>query len=223
MVRLKPDTTYFAGVRSVPSVPYVVSAFRRTNSGRRIEVERHPVDAVAQPGGRRPVREHVPEVPAALAAVHLRTRHAVAAIHGGADGALGRREEARPAGAALEFPLGDEERLVTARTAERADPVLVQQRTGARRLGGVLAEHRILLWRERAAPLLVRLLNREVIGHHRLLPMIASVTLNPTAQSPCGGGPGRRASPAASAVLVALIVLVASACTRQEAPPREPP
>ena len=44
-------------------------------SGRRHEVQRHAVDAVAQPGRRRTVLEDVAEVTAAAVAVHLGAPH----------------------------------------------------------------------------------------------------------------------------------------------------
>ena len=53
---------------------------RRRALLRRREGQRHTIDAVAESGGRRAVGKDVPEVSAALAAVHLRARHAVAAI-----------------------------------------------------------------------------------------------------------------------------------------------
>src|SRR5690606_15438965 len=107
------------------------------------------------------VREHVSEVAAAAAAVHLRAHHAVAAIDARADGAVDRLEEARPAGAALELRAAPEERLAAAGARERALPLLVKQRARAGALRRVPAQHSVLLRRQQAAPLLVRLLDRE--------------------------------------------------------------
>src|SRR5687768_7194079 len=81
---------------------------------RRRKVQGDAVDAVAQAGRRRAVGEHVAEVSAAAAAVHLGPHHAVGAIHGGLDRSLERLEEARPSRAALELAPGHEERLFAA-------------------------------------------------------------------------------------------------------------
>ena len=85
-----------------------------------VEIQRHAVDAVAQAGRRRAIFEHVSEVTAAAAAMDLGAGHEVAAIRRRGDRPFDRCEEARPAGAALEFPVGDEERLSTADARERA-------------------------------------------------------------------------------------------------------
>src|SRR5688572_31471903 len=47
---------------------------------RRVEVQGHAVDAVAQTGGRRAVGKHAPQVAAALAAVDLGAHHAIGRI-----------------------------------------------------------------------------------------------------------------------------------------------
>src|SRR5262245_8935911 len=90
---------------------------------------------------------------AAAAAMHLRADHAVAAVLGRLDGVGHGVVEARPAGAALELPLGDEQRLVTAGAGERAGAFLEIERAAARRLGAVLAHDGVLLGRQQLAPL----------------------------------------------------------------------
>src|ERR1700735_2923086 len=94
----------------------------------RLEVHRHAVDAVAQVGRRRTVLEHVAEMATAAAAVHLGAHPAVAAIARGLDRARLRIVEARPAGAALEFLLGGEQRLPAAGARERAGALLIVER-----------------------------------------------------------------------------------------------
>src|SRR5262249_50795869 len=119
----------------------------------RLEVHRHAVDAVAQSGGRRPVRKDVAEMAAAAAAMHLGANHAVAPIHGLLDRAILRIIETRPAGAALEFLLRLEQRLLAAGTTERAGALFEIERTAARPLGAVLAHDVELLGRQDLAPL----------------------------------------------------------------------
>src|SRR5262249_33936689 len=97
---------------------------------------------------------------ATAAAVDLRAGHAVAAVGGRADRAFDRREKAGPARAALELAIRDEERLPAARARERPGTMLVQQRARPRALGGVSAQHGVLLGREDLPPLRVRLLDR---------------------------------------------------------------
>jgi len=122
---------------------------------RRLEGQSDAVDAVAQSGGRRTVLEHVAEMPAAAAAVHLGARHAEAAVDGGRDGTLEGLKKTRPAGAAFKFTPGREERLGASGAAERAGPVLLQESTGSGRLGAVAAQHGVLLGRQRFTPFLV--------------------------------------------------------------------
>src|SRR5213078_4847800 len=90
----------------------------------RFELERDAVHAVPLTCGRRTVVKHVTEMAAALRAVHLGARHAVAAIGHRVDGVLERLVEAGPAGAALEFRLGRKQRLAAAGAFERAGAFL---------------------------------------------------------------------------------------------------
>src|SRR6266705_2416925 len=139
-----------SGMRSVP-IP------GRTFMPRllRLEVQRHAIDAITQMCRRRPVLEHVAEMAAAAAAVHFRARHAEAAVGRGLDRARNRIVEARPAGAALELGLGDEQRLLTAGAGERAGTLLVVEGAAAGRFRAVPAHDRVLPRREEAAPFLV--------------------------------------------------------------------
>src|SRR3954447_11791048 len=86
----------------------------RCSAGLWHELHRHAVDAVAQACRRGTVGEYVAQVAAAAAAMHFRARHAVARVVGALDRAGLRIVEAGPAGAAFEFALGDEQRLIAA-------------------------------------------------------------------------------------------------------------
>src|SRR5688572_15533461 len=101
------------------------------------------------------------EMAAAPGAVHFGAGHAVAAVDGGADGAVERREEAGPASAAFELPFGHEQPVAAAGTRERAGAMFLQQRTGAWPLGRMLAQHGVLFRSERPAPLVFRFRDRE--------------------------------------------------------------
>src|SRR5688572_7751950 len=96
-------------------------------------------------------------MPTAIVAVHFGPSHAVAAIDGLADAALGRLEEAGPASTALEFAIGNEQLLSASRTRERPWAMLPQKGARARCLGGVITEHRVLLRRQLPPPFLIRL------------------------------------------------------------------
>src|SRR5262249_25385432 len=93
------------------------------------------------------------EMATAAAAMHLGAHHAEAAVGRGLDRARHWIIEARPAGAALEFRLRDEQRLLAAGAYERAVTLLVVERAASRRLGAVLAHDPVLLGREQATPL----------------------------------------------------------------------
>src|SRR5262249_22474197 len=115
---------------------------------------------VAEPGRRGAVREDMAEVAAAFGAMDLGPRHPVAAIARGADGLVADRlGEARPAGAAVELRVGLEERLAAGGADKGAAAFFLVQRARAARLGAVLAEHLVLLRRERSAPIVIGLLH----------------------------------------------------------------
>src|SRR5258708_33547715 len=100
-----------------------------------LKVHGHAVDAIAQIRRRGPVVEHVAEMAAATAAMHLRAPHDIASIGRAFYRALQRVVEARPAGAALEFLLRHEQRLAAAGAGERARAFLVVERAAAGRFG----------------------------------------------------------------------------------------
>ena len=122
------------------------------------------VDAVAQAGRLRPVVEDVAEMAAAAAAMHFGAQHAEGAVLGLADRVFERLVEARPAGAALEFRLGGEQRQVAAGAGEDALAMLLEQRAGARPLGALLAQDLILLRRQLRAPFGVGLFDLEFLA-----------------------------------------------------------
>src|ERR1051325_4346758 len=100
----------------------------------RLKVHRHPVDAVAEMGRRGAVFKYMAEMTAAAAAVDLGTDHAVTLVARALDRAGLGIVEARPAGAALELGLGDEQLLPAAGAVERAGALFVIQCTAARSL-----------------------------------------------------------------------------------------
>src|SRR5689334_21133865 len=77
-------------------------ASSRSAGSRRCELQRDPVHAVSLAGGRRAVVEHVAEMAAAAAAMHLGARQDQGVIVRCAHRILDRRVEARPPGAAVE-------------------------------------------------------------------------------------------------------------------------
>src|SRR5258708_39240603 len=89
---------------------------------------------------------------AALLAVNFGANHEEAAVLGGGDGVRHRLEEARPAGAAVELRIGGEQCLSAAGAHKRALAVFLVERAGTGTLGAVLAQHAVLLGRERTAP-----------------------------------------------------------------------
>jgi hypothetical protein len=76
----------------------------------RREIHCDPVNAVAQAGGGWAVFEDVAKMAAALAAMGFDADHAEGAVDRGGDCAFDRVVEAWPAGAAVEFGAGDEQR-----------------------------------------------------------------------------------------------------------------
>src|SRR5262249_1162332 len=122
------------------------------------------------------VLEHVAEVAAAAAAVHLGAAHAVAVVLRRLHRARLRIVEARPAGAAVELALGAKQRLAAAGAAEGAGALLVVERPAARRFGAVAAQPVVLLGREQLAPFRIGVGDGILLGLH-------------------GGAPSRRSAP----------------------------
>src|SRR6185503_12506393 len=126
----------------------------------RDELQRHAVVAPALIGGRRAVVEYVPVVAAAALAVVLGARvdqvEVLLHVERAGDGG----EEARPAGAGLEFHLGSKHRQAATGAGVDAGPLLVVERAGAGALGAFLAHHVVGLGRQALLPLLLRKLER---------------------------------------------------------------
>src|SRR4051812_42039635 len=104
------------------------------------------------------------EVTAAIRAMHFGAGHEKAAVGGGSHRPLQGLPEAGPARAALVLGRGIEEPLAAAGAEEGAGALLGVQRAAARPLRAVLAQHAIALGRKFAAPCLIRLLDRVVLG-----------------------------------------------------------
>src|SRR6476660_3006574 len=136
----------------------------------RDEFQRDAVHAVAEPGGRRPVVEHVTEMAAAAAAMDLIPHHAERVVCVGQHRALDGLVEAWPAGAAVELGLRIEQRQAASGAGEGAGAVLVVERAGECALGVLLAQHRILLWRQQLSPFLWRVGDFEGAGNCRVAP-----------------------------------------------------
>src|SRR6185312_3546363 len=120
-----------------------------------MKVERHAVHAVALPGWGRPVLKNMPEMSAAAPAMHLGAAHKEAPVGLGFDRVLKRRPEARPAGAAVEFGAGVEQRLTTAGAVIDPGAILLVERARAGAFGAMLAQHPVLLRGQPLAPFLV--------------------------------------------------------------------
>src|SRR5205085_1019363 len=162
-----------------------------------LELHGRAVHAVALPGRRGPVLEHMAEVAAALVAVHFDARHAVAPVGRRADGAFDRREKARPPGAAVVFRFRQKERLTAPGAIEPSVALLGVERARAAHFGPVLPQHLVLLGRQGGTPLVVGLLDGKIffVRHHSILPRSPERTaraLSSGDQAAGGGPPSRR-------------------------------
>src|SRR4029077_1863191 len=115
-------------------------------------------------GRRRTIFKDMAEMTAAAAAMHFGADHAVTAIGRGFDRAGLGIIEARPAGAALELGLGNEQFLIATGAIEHAGAFFVIQRAAARPLGAVLAHDVILLGSENFAPFRFGMADRMCFG-----------------------------------------------------------
>src|SRR5262249_45362649 len=105
-----------------------------------VEIQRSGVDAVAEPGGRGAVVEHVPEVAAAAATRDLGAHHAVAPIHVLLDFRSFRRLcEAGPPASPLDTLARFKEHLAAARAAIGAFAMVVPVLAGEGALRPLLA------------------------------------------------------------------------------------
>src|SRR5262249_8196916 len=104
----------------------------------RLELESGAVHAVAEAGRRRAIRKYVPEMAAALVAVHFGPRHAVGVVHAFADRLVERTLKTRPARAAVVLRIRLEQRLSAASAREEALAFFLVERARAARFGPVL-------------------------------------------------------------------------------------
>src|SRR5690606_22439828 len=119
----------------------------------RRELERSGIDAVAQAGRLRSVREHMPQVGVAAGAKRLDPAHAVAGVQRLVDAVLGQRlVKARPAATGFIFGVGTEQRRAAGHTAIDALGIVVVILAGERRLGAFFPHDAILLRRQLAPP-----------------------------------------------------------------------
>src|SRR6478672_11861786 len=105
-----------------------------------MELQRRAVHAVALASGDRTVIEDMAEMPAAPRAMHFGAMHQQAAIFRRADSIRLRRIEAGPSAAAFVFRLRIEQGLAAAGADKHPFALFTVQRTGAGRLGAVLAQ-----------------------------------------------------------------------------------
>src|SRR5262245_26549530 len=120
--------------------------------------QRDAVDAIARAGGFRSVGEDMAEMRIARCATNLGAAHEPRAILVLAHGArLGRRPEARPTGAGIEFGIRRKERRTAAHALEHAVALFAVERMREGGLGAVLAGDPVLLGREQLSPLFVGL------------------------------------------------------------------
>src|SRR5689334_9691174 len=135
----------------------------------RIEFESGAVDAVAKAGRVRAIGEDVPEVGFTARTANLGPPHEVRVVLNLFESVVpGGLVEARPAAARVIFGVGGEEWLSAADAVEHACTLLavIGMREGA--LGAVLARDVILLGRQLALPLGLRLFDfgLGVVGRH---------------------------------------------------------
>src|SRR5258706_2138681 len=140
-----------------PAAP-ISGGFLRRSVGD--EAQRDAVVAVAQAGGLRPVVEYVAVMAAAAHAVVLGALHEELAVDRGAEHARDGREEARPAGAAVELHRGGEKRQSAPGTGEYARALLAVERTRAGALGALVAQHVVSRRRQAFLPFGVGQLER---------------------------------------------------------------
>src|SRR5260370_30560116 len=97
-------------------------------------------------GGSWAIREYVPQVAAAARANLFDTHHPVACVPDALDVQLGERlEEARPAGAGIEFGIGPEQRQPAEPARVDAVLLVVEKDTAEGGLGAMFQEHAALV------------------------------------------------------------------------------
>ena len=123
--------------------PFQVGECRdATRSAARREFQCRGVDAIAQPGGRRTVREDVAQVRVADVTQDFRAHHAMTAVDAfGHVRRIERLEIAGPAAAGVELGVGFKQRRVAADAGIGAGFMVIPEVAGERALGGRMAGH----------------------------------------------------------------------------------
>lgn len=107
------------------------------------------IDAIAQPGGRRPIGKDMSKMCIALGTAHFGAYHAVTAILQRSHGVRAYRcGKAGPATAGVELVLAGKQRRPAADTMVGAGTFFVQQRAGKGRLGAAFFTDVMLLRRQ---------------------------------------------------------------------------
>jgi hypothetical protein len=152
-----------AGAAPNPQAASATSSCAAAGSGR-VELQRHAVHAIAQARRRRTVVEDMAEMPTAARATDLGALHEQRRIGRGYDGTVQRLPETGPTGAAFELRGRGIQRQVAGRTGECPGAMLVEERTRAGGLGSSLAQDVVLLRRQKLAPFIVGVGDREHFG-----------------------------------------------------------
>ncbi len=126
----------------------------------RLKIERATIDAVALAGWLiESIVKQMTEMAAAVGADDLGAVHAMAAIIDQLDGALGRHIiEAWPAAATGKLGAAGKQRRAAGRTSVQASVFIIEQMPGEGLLGGLFAQHLILLRRQLLPPVTFRLI-----------------------------------------------------------------
>src|SRR6266478_2396923 len=131
---------------------------KRFLPGRRIvsillQIERGGVDAIAHPGGPRPIVKDVPQVGVATAALHFRPPHPVTCIRLCLDSFFaGRSIETGPPRARMKLCFVTKQGLTAANALIRSGGFRVLVFASERRLGSLLPRHIVLILRKLLLP-----------------------------------------------------------------------
>lgn len=146
-----------SGISEMRKITSEYRALARDRSGRsrrfRHELHRRSIHAVAQAGRLRPIIEDVPEMAKATCAMNFRAFHEKRPVRLGLDGIGERLIKAWPAGTALKFRIGREQRQIAAGADESALALLLVQRAASGAFRTMLAQDRVLVGVKALAPI----------------------------------------------------------------------
>ena len=126
-----------------------------------LKIQYYPIDTIAETCRRRTIFKDVSEVGLASAAFHLRPVHPMTMVGQIDDAALGDRlVKARPAAAALEFSVAQEERIAAYRAIVCADLVVDFQGTAVGTFRSFLPGNLIDVSRQNLLPLFIGYIHR---------------------------------------------------------------